>query len=579
MIKKIVKKFAMLVLAFNFMILPFAGCVVEPAIEIEGVTYENTMFAYNGEEQSLLVTGDLPEGVTATYENNTHTEYGMYEAVCTLQGTGYITKTLKAVMTIYYDDKGAYDEDNYEYRNQLSDDTLVFTQAQKEGKFANGKTAVLLADQNSIDSSDMTKVGLSKGSVAAEEEADAYYVTSQQFYDNLLVDPPYVGNKGYLVVESKVRDNTTMYLSLKPSCTLEEFLEADYLEFYMYLYSPSRANSDNHSMTLSIGNQKIYQSVDVNTWVSVRMPLEIYNAAREVNMSNFVTSEGVGVTSKKGFYEYLSAGKPFLNTTISFKEGTGKRVYSVYMSDLNLKVAPPDLGQSKSLKNNFVKLNEELVLADRGITVLKNVYPRYLDNGLSKDAFDYFAGENAVKMDIPVNKDNRNSVNTLLNQLFIQVNSGKSYRQIAQYDALAVTIYVDSQNPHPYVARVGVTSQTTRTNYQLARFSANKWVTFEIPIDYLLKMYPYILNTGHYDVPGTGIRSNSIQELFYLTYEINYNGKLSRAEDIYSKVITTKTKWSNYPSRRDTHVPAIQDTWVQYPLTVYLKSVKLIKKA
>ena len=129
--KTFIKKFAMFLLVLNFIAIPLSACSTVPDKEIEGVTFENTAFSYNAKEQSLLVTGDLPEGVTATYENNTHKDYGMYEATCTLSGSGYKTKTLSAIMTIRYDDKGRYDDSAYAYRNQLSDDTAILTESEK----------------------------------------------------------------------------------------------------------------------------------------------------------------------------------------------------------------------------------------------------------------------------------------------------------------------------------------------------------------------------------------------------------------------------------------------------------------
>ena len=169
--------------------------------------------------------------------------------------------------------------------------------------------------------------------------------------------------------------------------------------------------------------------------------------------------------------------------------------------------------------------------------------------------------------------------------MFVQVNTYKSYNQLKQYDALAVILYVDSQNPHPLVARLGVPSQTSKTTKNLATFSANKWVTFEIPIEDLLAIYPLLVNIGHYEVPGVGIRSNSIQELFYFTYianESDWIGSKIYAEELYSPRTeeedgSVSTKWTDYPSRRSIHAPRIQGTWIQYPYTLYLKSLKLVR--
>ena len=38
--------------------------------EIEGVTFTDREYTYDGQEKTLLVTGDLPDGVTASYQGN-----------------------------------------------------------------------------------------------------------------------------------------------------------------------------------------------------------------------------------------------------------------------------------------------------------------------------------------------------------------------------------------------------------------------------------------------------------------------------------------------------------------------------
>ena len=87
-------------------------------------------------------------------------------------------------------------------------------------------------------------------------------------------------------------------------------------------------------------------------------------------------------------------------------------------------------------------------------------------------------------MDIELETINRSSVNTLLNMMYVQVNPSKSLKQIAQYDALAVTMRVDTQNPNPLVAMLDYpTKYATNKNNVLARFSANKWINdSKVPI-------------------------------------------------------------------------------------------------
>ncbi|MBQ9782814.1 MAG: hypothetical protein IJW26_06525, partial [Clostridia bacterium] len=261
--KIFIKKLAIFLLVLNFIAIPLTACSPkDPDKEIEGVTFEDTMFAYTGEEQSLLITGDLPEGVTATYENNTHKDYGMYETSCTLSGEGYISKTLNAVMTIYYDDNGAYDESSYAHRNQLSDDTLIFSESEKAGTFPDGRTEVLLTTKESIDDESMTKGGIDTTFTSTINEVDVYYKTTEQLKSTTSIEAPYQDNKGYLVLESKKVANRYAYLSLKPNCTKEEFLQADYLEFYTYFDTKSNRENQPSSMSLFFvdGNSQLFSN-------------------------------------------------------------------------------------------------------------------------------------------------------------------------------------------------------------------------------------------------------------------------------------------------------------------------------
>lgn len=67
---------------------------------ITGVTFEDQTFTYDGNEHSISVTGDVPDGVTVAYENNSAVNAGTYEAKAVLSGEGYVTLTLDATLTI-----------------------------------------------------------------------------------------------------------------------------------------------------------------------------------------------------------------------------------------------------------------------------------------------------------------------------------------------------------------------------------------------------------------------------------------------------------------------------------------------
>ncbi|WP_162264459.1 MBG domain-containing protein, partial [Myroides odoratimimus] len=69
-----------------------ATLTIEKA-RIMGVKFSKKEVTYNGKEHELLLEGELPLGVTATYKNNIHKNAGTYKASVKLEGDNYITST------------------------------------------------------------------------------------------------------------------------------------------------------------------------------------------------------------------------------------------------------------------------------------------------------------------------------------------------------------------------------------------------------------------------------------------------------------------------------------------------------
>ena len=88
----------LIVLCAVMTLLLLASCSL--GADIEGVSLEDASFTYDGTEKSIAVTGELPKGVTVTYEGERATDAGTYEVTATLSGRGYKTLTLNATMTI-----------------------------------------------------------------------------------------------------------------------------------------------------------------------------------------------------------------------------------------------------------------------------------------------------------------------------------------------------------------------------------------------------------------------------------------------------------------------------------------------
>jgi len=74
--------------------------VTTPKETIEGVIFESATFDYDSQEKIILVTGEIPQGVTVSYQNNKGTNAGTYNATAILSGENYNTLTLSATLTI-----------------------------------------------------------------------------------------------------------------------------------------------------------------------------------------------------------------------------------------------------------------------------------------------------------------------------------------------------------------------------------------------------------------------------------------------------------------------------------------------
>lgn len=68
------------------------------------ITFENSSATYDGKEHSIFIKGELPEGLSVTYENNGQTNAGEYEVKATIDGVSeeyYLPYVLTAKLTIY----------------------------------------------------------------------------------------------------------------------------------------------------------------------------------------------------------------------------------------------------------------------------------------------------------------------------------------------------------------------------------------------------------------------------------------------------------------------------------------------
>ena len=68
--------------------------------DITGISFPDRSFTYDGTEKKVEIEGELPDGVSVVYENNTATDVGTYTAKAVISGKNYNTLTLYATLKI-----------------------------------------------------------------------------------------------------------------------------------------------------------------------------------------------------------------------------------------------------------------------------------------------------------------------------------------------------------------------------------------------------------------------------------------------------------------------------------------------
>ncbi|WP_158841007.1 MBG domain-containing protein [Polaribacter sp. L3A8] len=67
---------------------------------LNGFSFDDENFVYDGTSKSLNISGDLPSGVSVSYSSNSFTDTGSYEVTATISGINYENLILKANLTI-----------------------------------------------------------------------------------------------------------------------------------------------------------------------------------------------------------------------------------------------------------------------------------------------------------------------------------------------------------------------------------------------------------------------------------------------------------------------------------------------
>ena len=69
-------------------------------INTTSLNFSNLTTTYDGQEKQVVLVGDLPQGVVASYGNEKGTNSGTYNAIVTLSGANYNSVTLNSVLQI-----------------------------------------------------------------------------------------------------------------------------------------------------------------------------------------------------------------------------------------------------------------------------------------------------------------------------------------------------------------------------------------------------------------------------------------------------------------------------------------------
>lgn len=88
---------------------------------LDGIDYKDTVKEYNGQEQCLEITGELPENVTVTYTNNKITEAGKVQATAHFLYYGQELETRTATLSLEGQTEKTLttDKDSYEYGEDI----------------------------------------------------------------------------------------------------------------------------------------------------------------------------------------------------------------------------------------------------------------------------------------------------------------------------------------------------------------------------------------------------------------------------------------------------------------------------
>ena len=443
----------------------------------------------------------------------------------------------------YYDDEGKYDAiiDDTEYawsdseglqNGEFSDGTTSkpyasFTQASVENgevtaRYSNAETAPSVSYVSGTElANDVTLDSIIKrGECGSHDDAMSYDIASNN----------------YAVIKNTDKKKSCK-ISIKPQCTQEEFLEADYIKFYVCLYNPPVDSSQSrNTVTMYFKNTNVLRLFRC-TWYEIKIPLEIWRSC----------SGGFSYHNKEALYSSLMGETVqgdnanlkgvFLQLTALYADGDARNEYTLYVSSPTLGVENVDETLGRDLSN----LTETAL---------------YNGKELPCNSYMYWGNTSVVR------RKNEENIPVSMLEFSSNYNGGnvvvipqKRYSQVEKYDYVYITMYIETENPN--AIEIGVNgyynvNYKTLSSYESwvdnykTLVSPNKWITVKFPVRALAPLYARMQTNRWFTVADDS--RNFQQEgvgLFYVngnteTFEKDETGKKYPFKLYLSRVFLVK---------------------------------------
>ncbi len=317
----------------------------------------------------------------------------------------------------------------------------------------------------------------------------------------------------------------TLRLNLKPKCTAGEFEQADFLSFKLCIYNESTNENESNTVTVYFKNRPLLRVFRCG-WYEVKVPLAfwldtgdkaVYSDKEALYRS--LNDEAVSGDRSKGLCLQIVAPK---------SNGSSANDYVAYISNVKLGVDEID----ETLGRDFANLTQTREFTMNKKVCSTNTWVYWSDTEIVRRADECDVSRQLVKYAMPQD-DGMN----------VAVVPAKSLRQIQKYDYLYITMYIETENPFPLQVgingRYNVTSKSVEPllsgmDQRGVLVSANKWITYKIPIrGYLEKFYGRLqVNRVYTDANLPRVYYQNAMPLFFV------NGEFANKEEAETKTET-----------------------------------------